>query len=61
MGFEKQIKRISGERQRIKREIEQKKMAFSLDNMSSLIREGSVKSLPLIIKGDVDGSVILTL
>ena len=32
-------------------------MAFSLDNMSSLIREGSVKSLPLIIKGDVDGSV----
>ena len=25
--------------------------------MSSLIKEGSVKSLPLIIKGDVDGSV----
>ena len=54
---EKEIKRIASERQRIRREIEQKKMAFSLDNMSSLIREGSVKSLPLIIKGDVDGSV----
>ena len=54
---EKQIKRISGERQRIKREIEQKKIAFSLDQMSSLIKEGSVKNLPIIIKGDVDGSV----
>ena len=54
---EKEIKRIAGERQRIRREIEQKKMAFSLDQMSSLIREGSVKNLPLIIKGDVDGSV----
>tara|TARA_Y100000814_G_scaffold31904_1_gene20515 strand:+ start:88 stop:2562 length:2475 start_codon:yes stop_codon:yes gene_type:complete len=54
---EKEIKRISGERQRIRREIEQKKMAFSLDQMSSLIREGSMKTLPLIIKGDVDGSV----
>lgn len=54
---ERQIKRISGERQRIKREIEQKKIAFSLDQMSSLIKEGSVKNLPIIIKGDVDGSV----
>ena len=54
---EKEIKRIASERQRIRREIEQKKMAFSLDNMSSLIKEGTVKSLPLIIKGDVDGSV----
>ena len=54
---EKEIKRISSERQRIRREIEQKKMKFSLDNMSSLIKEGSIKTLPLIIKGDVDGSV----
>ena len=54
---EKEIKRISSERQRIKREIEQKKMAFSLDQMSSLIKEGTMKTLPLIIKGDVDGSV----
>ena len=54
---EKEIKRIASERQRIRREIEQKKIAFSLDHMSSLIKEGSVKTLPLIIKGDVDGSV----
>ena len=54
---EKEIKRISGERQRIRREIEQKKMVFSLDKMSSLIKEGSIKTLPLVIKGDVDGSV----
>ena len=54
---EKELKRVSGERQRIRREIEHKKMAFSLDQMSSLIKEGSMKNLPLIIKGDVDGSV----
>ena len=54
---EKELKRISGERQRIRREIEQKKMAFSLDQMSSLIKEGTMKTLPLIIKGDVDGSI----
>ena len=54
---EKELKRISSERQRIRREIAHKKMAFSLDHMSSLIKEGTVKSLPMIIKGDVDGSV----
>ena len=54
---EKELKRVSGERQRIRREIEQKKMAFSLDHMSSLIKEGAMKTLPLVIKGDVDGSV----
>jgi len=54
---EKELKRVSGERQRIRREIEQKKMAFSLDHMSSLIKEGTMKTLPMVIKGDVDGSV----
>jgi len=54
---EKEIKRISSERQRVRREIEQKKMKFSLDQMSSLIKEGTVKTLALVIKGDVDGSV----
>ncbi len=54
---DKELKRISSERRRIRREIEQKKMAFSLDQMSSLIKEGNIKTLPLIIKGDVDGSV----
>ena len=54
---EKELKRISSQRQRIRREIDQKKMAFSLDRMSSLIKEGEMKILPMIIKGDVDGSV----
>ena len=54
---EKELKRISSERQRIRREIAQKKMAFSLDHMSSLIKEGAVNTLPMVIKGDVDGSV----
>ena len=54
---EKELKRISIERQRIRREIAQKKMAFSLDHMSSLIKEGTVNTLPMVIKGDVDGSV----
>lgn len=54
---EKDLKRISSQRQTIRREIDQKKMAFSLDYMSSLIKEGTMKTLPMIIKGDVDGSV----
>ena len=55
---EKEIKRITSERQRLKREIDQKKIsAQSLDSMSALIKEGTIKNLPIIIKGDVDGSI----
>ena len=55
---DKDLKRISADRQRIRREIDHRKFAtHSLDEMSSLIREGNIKSLPLIIKGDVDGSI----
>ena len=55
---EKEIKRIASERQRLKREIDQKKIATqSLDGMSALIKEGAIKNLPVIIKGDVDGSI----
>ena len=55
---EGEIKRIASERQRIKREIDQKKIAAqSLDAMSVLIKEGAIKNLPIIIKGDVDGSI----
>ena len=55
---EKEIKRIASERQRLKREIDQKKIAtLSLDGMSALIKEGAIKNLPIIIKGDVDGSI----
>ena len=55
---EKEIKRIASERQRLKREIDHRKIsAQSLDAMSALIKEGAIKNLPLIIKGDVDGSI----
>ena len=55
---EKDLKRISAERQRIRREIDHRKFTtHTLDEMSSLIQKGNIKSLPLIIKGDVDGSI----
>ncbi len=55
---EKDLKRLSADRQRIRREIDHRRFTtHSLDEMSSLIREGNIKSLPLIIKGDVDGSI----
>ena len=55
---EKDLKRISSERQRMKREIQQRKVATqSLDALSALIKDGAIKTLPLIIKGDVDGSI----
>ncbi len=54
---EKDLKKISNERQKARREIEQKRISFSLNEMSALIKEGSIKTLPIIIKGDVDGSI----
>ncbi len=55
---ERDLKRVAADRQRVKREIDQKKIATqSLDAISAKIKEGSMKNLPLIIKGDVDGSV----
>ncbi len=55
---EREIKRIASERQRLKREIDHRKIsAQSLDAMSALIKEGTIKNLPIIIKGDVDGSI----
>ena len=54
---EKDLKKISNERQKTRREIEQKRISFSLDTMSDLIRGGAIKTLPIIIKGDVDGSI----
>lgn len=55
---ERELKRIANERQRRSREIDQKKIvAHTLDSMSAMIKEGNIKELPLIIKGDVDGSI----
>jgi len=55
---ERDLKRIASNRQRLKREIDHKKISVqSLEAISAMIQEGGVKNLPLIIKGDVDGSV----
>ena len=54
---ERDLKKISNERQKTRREIEQKRISFSLNEMSALIKEGTIKTLPIIIKGDVDGSI----
>jgi len=55
---ERELKRIASERQRRRREIDHKKVvAYTLDSMSMMIKDGSMRELPLIIKGDVDGSI----
>ena len=55
---ERELKRIASERQRVSREIAQKKIStHSLDSMSAMIKKGAIKKLALIIRGDVDGSV----
>ena len=55
---EKIAKKISGERDRIQREIDRQKIhTMSLDKLSADIREGASKLLPLVVKADVDGSI----
>jgi translation initiation factor IF-2 len=55
---ERDIKRISSDRQRLRREIDHKRIITrTLDSMSAMIKEGAIKNLPLLIKGDVDGSI----
>jgi len=50
---------ISGTRQRLEREkqLRIKERGFKLGDFSKLLAAGQVSTLPLIIKGDVDGSV----
>ncbi|MCK5651905.1 MAG: translation initiation factor IF-2 [Gemmatimonadetes bacterium] len=50
---------IAGTRQRLEREkqLRIKERGFKLGDFSELVAEGQVATLPLIIKGDVDGSV----
>jgi translation initiation factor IF-2 len=55
---ERKAREISIRRQQLKREqdFRQRRM-ITLDEISKQIREGQVKDLPVIVKGDVDGSV----
>ena len=55
---EREARDISNKRQQLKREqdFRQRRM-ITLDDISKQIKEGQVKDLPIIVKGDVDGSV----
>ncbi|MFH0990230.1 MAG: translation initiation factor IF-2 [bacterium] len=55
---EREARDISLKRQQLKREqdFRQRRM-ITLDDLSKQIKEGRVKDLPIIVKGDVDGSV----
>ncbi|MCX6143790.1 MAG: translation initiation factor IF-2 [Ignavibacteriales bacterium] len=55
---EREAREISIKRQQLKREqdFRQRRM-ITLDDISKQIKEGQVKDLPIIVKGDVDGSV----
>jgi translation initiation factor IF-2 len=56
---ESEARVIANRRQQLRREQEfmQRQRAFSLDEFSRRVQEHGVKSLPLVVKGDVDGSV----
>jgi len=55
---EKSARSIALKRQQIKREQDQKQVHLvTLDEIASQISIGGVKELPIIVKGDVDGSV----
>ena len=55
---ERQAREIGLKRQQLKREQEQKQVHhITLDEIAKQISIGGVKELPLIVKGDVDGSI----
>lgn len=55
---ERQAREIGLKRQQLKREQEQKQVHhITLDEIAKQISLGGVKELPLIVKGDVDGSI----
>lgn len=55
---EREAREISLKRQQLKREQDQKQIHhITLDEIAKQISIGGVKELPLIVKGDVDGSV----
>jgi translation initiation factor IF-2 len=58
LASERETRDISLKRQQLKREqdFRQRRM-ITLDDISKQIKEGQVKDLPIIVKGDVDGSV----
>lgn len=58
MADERNAREISQKRQQLKREQDFRKVRhITLDQISRQIKEGAVKELRIIVKGDVDGSV----
>ncbi len=55
---EREAKRISTERSRVRREIDhRRKRVRTLDEISQHIREGAIRQLSILLKADVDGSL----
>lgn len=59
MDTEQEAREIATKRQQLRREqdFKQSRRRFTLDALSKQIAQGEARDLPLIIKGDVDGSV----
>ncbi|MGH2568280.1 MAG: translation initiation factor IF-2, partial [Bacteroidota bacterium] len=58
MPTEREAREISLKRQQLKREQDfRQRHMVTLDDLSKQIQEGQVQDLPIIVKGDVDGSV----
>lgn len=55
---ERQARQLAGERERVRREIDRQRFRIrTLDQVSAEIREGVLKTLPLVVKADADGSI----
>ena len=59
MDTEQEAREIATKRKQLRREqdFKQSRRRFTLDALSKQIAEGEVRDLPLLIKGDVDGSI----
>ena len=58
MKNDKEAREVSSQRQMVRREQDFKRMRhMTLDEISRQISEGKVKEVPILIKGDVDGSI----
>ncbi len=58
VGSEREAREVAVKRQQLQREQDQRQVRLvTLDDIASRIGKGELKDLPLIVKGDVDGSV----